>query len=99
LPKLWINPPKEFRLETPFNFISTCDISGGSSGSPVINRNAEIVGLAFDGNIESLPGDFIYTSEVPQMVSVDSEALKEAIKNLYKAKRLSEELRTGKLSK
>jgi len=99
LPKLWINPPKEFKLETPFNFISTCDISGGSSGSPVINRNAEIVGLAFDGNIESLPGDFIYTSEVPQMVSVDSEALKEAIKNLYKAKRLSEELRTGKLSK
>jgi hypothetical protein len=99
LPKLWINPPKEFKLETPFNFISTCDISGGSSGSPVINRNAEIVGLAFDGNIESLPGDFIYTSEVPQMVSVDSEALKEAIKNLYKVKRLSEELRTGKLAK
>jgi hypothetical protein len=99
LSKIWQNPPKEFKLETPFNFISTCDISGGSSGSPVINRNAEIVGLAFDGNIESLPGDFIYTAETPTMVSVDSEGLKEAIKNLYKAKRLSEELRTGKIYK
>lgn len=99
LSKLWQNPPKEFKLETPFNFISTCDISGGSSGSPVINKNAEIVGLAFDGNIESLPGDFIYTSEIPTMVSVDSEGLKEAIKNLYKANRLSEELKTGKIGK
>lgn len=99
LPALWLNPPKNFRLETPFNFISTCDISGGSSGSPVINKNAEIVGLAFDGNIESLPGDFIYTSETPTMVSVDSEGLKEAIKNLYKADRLSNELKNGKLSK
>lgn len=99
IPKLWLNPPKEFKLETPFNFISTCDISGGSSGSPVINRNAEIVGLAFDGNIESLPGDFIYTSETPTMVSVDSEGLKEAIKNLYKAKRLSDELQNGRISK
>lgn len=96
---VWLNPPKEFRLETPFNFISTCDISGGSSGSPVINRNAELVGLAFDGNIESLPGDFIYTSETPTMVSVDSEGLKEAIKNLYKAKRLSYELLNGKIEK
>jgi hypothetical protein len=99
LSKLWLNPPKEFKLETPFNFISTCDISGGSSGSPVINKNAEIVGLAFDGNIESLPGDFIYTSEIPTMVSVDSEGLKEAIENLYKANRLSKELRTGKIVK
>ncbi|MFA5404493.1 MAG: S46 family peptidase, partial [Ignavibacteria bacterium] len=99
LPKLWLNPPKDFKLETSFNFISTCDISGGSSGSPVINRNAEIVGLAFDGNIESLPGDFIYSSETPTMVSVDSEGLKEAIKNLYKAKRLSDELQNGKIAK
>lgn len=99
LPALWLNPPKNFRLETPFNFISTCDISGGSSGSPVINKNGEIVGLAFDGNIESLPGDFIYTSETPTMVSVDSEGLKEAIKNLYKADRLSNELKNGKISK
>jgi hypothetical protein len=99
LAKVWINPPKEFKLETPFNFISTCDISGGNSGSPVINKNAEIVGLAFDGNIESLPGDFIYTSETPTTVSVDSEGLKEAIKNLYKAYRLSEEIKTGKLAK
>jgi len=99
LEKIWLNPPKDFKLETPFNFISTCDISGGNSGSPVINKDAEIVGLAFDGNIESLPGDFIYTSETPTTVSVDSEGLKEAIKNLYKAYRLSEEIRTGKLAK
>ena len=97
LPERWKNPPAEFKLETPMNFISTNDIIGGNSGSPVINKNLEIVGLAFDGNIESLPGDFIFTTEANRCLSVDSEGMAEAIKDMYKANRLSDELRAGKI--
>ncbi len=97
LPERWKNPPPEFRLETPFNFISTNDIIGGNSGSPVINKDGEIVGLAFDGNIESLPSDFIYTTEANRMIAVDSRGLTEAVKNLYKATKLYEELINGKI--
>jgi hypothetical protein len=95
LPKEWKNPPSDFDLETPMNFVSTNDITGGNSGSPVINEKAQIVGLAFDGNIESLPGNFIFTTETNRTVSVHSAGMMEAIKDLYKATRLSEELRTG----
>ena len=97
LPERWANPPAEFHLETPFNFVSTNDIIGGNSGSPLINQNAEIVGLAFDGNIESLPGRYIYTTEANRTVSLDSRALVEAIKNLFKMTRLSDELINGKI--
>ena len=95
LPKEWQNPPSDFNLETPMNFVSTNDIIGGNSGSPVINEKAQIVGLAFDGNIESLPGNFIFTTETNRTVSVHSAGMLEAIKDLYKATRLSDELRTG----
>jgi len=98
LPERWQNPPLEFRLETPYNFISTNDIIGGNSGSAVINKNAEVVGLVFDGNIESLPGRYIYTTEANRTVAVDSRGLLEAIKNLYKAKRLSDEITNGKMT-
>jgi hypothetical protein len=98
LPDRWANPPAEFNLETPFNFISTADIIGGNSGSPLINKNAEVVGLAFDGNIESLPGRYIFTTEANRTVSVDSRGMLEAIKDLYKASRLSSELLNGKIS-
>jgi hypothetical protein len=97
LPQRWLQPPPEFHMETPFNFISTNDIIGGNSGSPMINKDAEIVGLIFDGNIESLPGDFIYTTESNRTVSVDSRGLLEAIKNMFKAKRLATELENGGL--
>jgi len=97
LPSRWINPPKEFNLSTPFDFISTNDIIGGNSGSPVINKYAEIVGLAFDGNMESLTDEIIYLDDKPHTVSVDSEGLIEAVKNLYKVERLSYELRFGKM--
>jgi hypothetical protein len=97
LPDRWINPPKEFNLSAPFDFISTNDIIGGNSGSPVINKNAEIVGLAFDGNIESLTDEIIYLDDKPHTVSVDSEGLFETIKNLYKVDRLAYELRNGKI--
>ena len=97
LPKRWQNPPADFNLETPMDFVSTNDIIGGNSGSPVINEKAQIVGLAFDGNIESLPGDFIFTTEVNRTVAVHSAGMMEAIKDMYKATRLSDELKTGKI--
>ena len=97
LPAYWEKLPKEFDLSKPLDFISTNDIVGGNSGSPVININGEIVGLAFDGNIESLPSNFIYTTEANRTVCVSAAGMMEAISNLYKATRLSNELSHGKM--
>jgi hypothetical protein len=97
LPKYWENLPKEFDLSKPLDFISTNDIVGGNSGSPVINTKGEIVGLAFDGNIESLPSNFIYTTEANRTVCVSAVGMMEAISHLYKATRLSNELSKGKI--
>ncbi len=99
LPDSWLKAEKDLRLETPIDFVSTNDIIGGNSGSPVINKNAQIVGLAFDGNIQSLPGNFIFTTEQNRTVSVDSRGLVEAISKVYKAVRLSNELKSGKIVK
>lgn len=98
LPERWTPPPAEFDLSTPFNFVSTNDIIGGNSGSPVINKNAEIVGLAFDGNIQSLPGNFIFRTEENRTVSVHSTGMIEVIDKVYKLKRLSAELKAGKIT-
>jgi S1-C subfamily serine protease len=84
-------------LKHHFNFVSTNDIIGGNSGSPVINIKGEVVGLAFDGNIQSLPGNFIFTTEENRTVSVHSEGMVEVIKDMYKATRLSDELRNGRI--
>ena len=97
LPERWQNPPKEFNLSTQYNLATTNDIIGGNSGSPLINTKAEVVGLVFDGNIESLPGRYIYTTELNRTVAVDSRGLMEAIKHLYKATRLGEEMEAGKI--
>ncbi len=97
LPKRWVNPPADFKLETPMDFVSTNDIIGGNSGSPVINEKAQIVGLAFDGNIQSLPGNFIFTTDENRTVAVHSAGMLEAIKDMYKAKRLSDELQNGEI--
>jgi S1-C subfamily serine protease len=93
-----LNPPAEFDLATPFNFVSTNDIIGGNSGSPVININAEVVGLAFDGNIQGLPGNFIFRTEENRMVSVHSTGMMEAIRHIYKVDRLADELQNGKMN-
>ena len=79
-------------LATPLDFVSTCDVVGGNSGSPVINKNAELVGLIFDGNIESLAGDFIYDEETNRAVAVHSAAMIEALRKLYGASKLADEL-------
>lgn len=91
LPERWKNPPMEL-LKSPLNFVSTTDIIGGNSGSPVINQNAEVVGLAFDGNMESLPGYFIFDDQFNRTVSVHSGGIAAAVKYIYKADRLFAEL-------
>jgi len=96
LDERWLDAPEEFDFSTPFNFVSTNDVVGGNSGSPVINKEAEIVGVSFDGNIQSLPGDFIYDPEVNRSVGVHSAGMLEAIKDLYEFERLAEELQSGK---
>jgi hypothetical protein len=97
LPQRWLNLPPDFDLSTPYNFVSSNDIIGGNSGSPVINKNAEVVGLAFDGNIQGLPGNFIFREEENRTVSVHSKGMWEAIDKVYKLKRLSNEIKNGKM--
>jgi hypothetical protein len=97
LDERWLDAPDEFDFSTPFNFVSTNDAVGGNSGSAIINSDAEIVGVAFDGNIESLSGDFIYDPETNRSVGVHSAGMLEAIKDLYEFERLAEELVDGHL--
>jgi hypothetical protein len=82
----------KLNLTTPFDFVSTGDIIGGNSGSPVVNRDGELVGLIFDGNIESLAGDFVYEGEKNRAVAVHSVGMMEGLRKLYGVDTLADEL-------
>jgi hypothetical protein len=98
LPERWVNPPSLFKMNTSINFVSTNDIIGGNSGSPVINKDLQVVGLIFDGNIESLPGNIIYDDTKNRSVSVHTSGILEGLEQIYKAERITKELRTGKIT-
>jgi hypothetical protein len=94
LPPSWIKARETgtLKLDTPLNFVSTADIIGGNSGSPVVNRNNQVVGLIFDGNIQSLVLDFGYDDKVARAVAVDSRGIIESLRSIYHADRVVKEL-------
>jgi hypothetical protein len=92
LPKSWLDRKPHLDLSTPFDVATTNDIIGGNSGSPMINKDAEVVGLVFDGNIHSLGGDYAYDGRDNRAVAVESTALLEALGKIYSATRISDEI-------
>ena len=92
LPQSWLDAKSSLDLGTPMNFTTTNDIIGGNSGSPVVNKNGEVIGLIFDGNIFSLGGEFGYLATTNRSVAVDSRALLAGLRNVYHADRLVQEI-------
>jgi hypothetical protein len=92
LPRSWIKHKDRLDLATPLNFVSTADIIGGNSGSPVVNRARELVGIVFDGDLPSLVWDYIYTQPDGRAVAVHGSAILEALRKVYDAGPLADEL-------
>jgi hypothetical protein len=98
LPERWANPSKDLNMAASYNFVSTNDIIGGNSGSPIINKNLEVVGAVFDGNMESLPGNFIFDTTANRTVSVSSAGIFEILYHITHADRIANELKAGKIT-
>jgi hypothetical protein len=92
LPARYLERRNRLDLAGPLDFVSTCDVIGGNSGSPVVNEEGELVGLIFDGNIESLVGDFVYYEVNNRAVAVHSGAIIQVLRELYDASPLADEL-------
>jgi len=95
LPPRWTEKKSAINLKTPFNFVSTDDIIGGNSGSPTVNKEGELIGLIFDGNIQSLVGNFIYDESVNRAISVDVRAMTEVLRKVFDANQIADELTKG----
>jgi hypothetical protein len=95
LAKIWLDRKDRLNMDTPLNFICTDDIIGGNSGSPVVNREGELVGIAFDGNLQSLVWDYVFTEVQGRTLAVHGSAILEALRKIYDAEPLVDEL-TGK---
>ena len=96
LPESWHKAREALDPSTPFNFVSTNDITGGNSGSPVLNQNLEVVGIAFDSNVEALPNEYVFRDVAGRTVSVDACGILEALDDVYDADRIALELTTGR---
>lgn len=92
LPPSFLEKKNNLNLKIPFNFVATVDSIGGNSGSPVVNVRGELVGVLFDGNIQSLPNRFVYTEELARSVMVHAQGIIEALLKVYGAKELVHEI-------
>ncbi|HEY1203592.1 MAG: S46 family peptidase [Bryobacteraceae bacterium] len=92
LPQRWLDAKGKLDLSTPFNFVTTTDTHGGNSGSPTVDEKNEVIGILFDGNIESLPNRFVFTDAIARSVHVASQGIVEALRKVYKADRVVREL-------
>ena len=91
-PMRWVESQPMLNLVTPLDFVSTCDIGGGDYGSPTVNRAGELVGVIFDGNLESLPNTYLYVEEQARAVHVAVPGIAEALDKVYHATPLLDEL-------
>ena len=92
VPQRWVDLESSLNLANPLDFVSTCDIGGGDPGSPAVNAAGELVGITFDGNLESLPDAYLYSDEQARAVHVSVEGIVEALQKIYKTDALLKEL-------
>jgi V8-like Glu-specific endopeptidase len=92
LPPAFAEHQEDLDMSAPLNFVTTNDITGGNSGSPMIDREARVVGLAFDGNIEQLPNEFLFRIMAGRTIGVHSAGITEALRSVYQADALLAEL-------
>lgn len=92
VPQRWVDAKSSLNMLAPLDFVSTIDIGGGDPGAPVVNRSGELVGVTFDGNLESLPAMYLYTDEQARAVHVSTAGIMEALQKVYRAKSLLQEL-------